>query len=98
MGGRLIDDQTMKKRRTLISLLLINFGAFIGAAALLPRRSSWSHSGPVSYFINCRQHWDVAWGILIALLIISAGVFLLMDAKGVFDRTPTDIEENGADR
>jgi hypothetical protein len=76
----------LKKIPTAIALLFFDLGIFVGTITFLPRRGSWGHSGPLSYFINSRTRWDIAWGVLIAVLFLSVGVFLLIQASGAFDR------------
>jgi hypothetical protein len=67
-----------------VGLLLIDAGAFVLTFVLLPLKGSWGHSGPWSYFVNSRDRQDIAWGVLVAALILSAGAYLLMEALGVF--------------
>ena len=78
----------MKKRLiAAIGFLLIDFGIFVAICAYLPKLSSWSsygHWGPLSRFVSSREHWDWAWGVLIASIVISAGVFLIMESLGAF--------------
>lgn len=75
----------MKKRTVAgIGLLLMDLGVFAAVAAFLPRASSWGHSGPWSYFVNSRTRWDIAWAVLFASILFSAGVLLLLDSLSVF--------------
>ena len=67
-----------------VGLLLADFGIFVGSAAFLPRKGSFGFSGPWSHFVNSRERWDVAWGVLVAAITCSVGVFLLMEGLGVF--------------
>lgn len=85
----------MKRTPTIFALLFINIGIFVGTLSLLPTRGSWMHSGPISYFVNSRDRWDIAWGILTASIIISIGVFFLLHAKRAFDENPERIEQGG---
>jgi hypothetical protein len=55
------------------------------------------HSGPLSYFINSRQRWDIAWGVLVAAVVVSAGIFLLMKACGVFDQEEKKVDQGGGE-
>jgi hypothetical protein len=73
-----------KRKLAVIGLLLIDFGGFVMTTAFLPRRGSWGHSSPVSYFINSRDRWDIAFAVLVALLLISAGILALMELRGCF--------------
>jgi hypothetical protein len=78
----------MKKRKlAALGLLLIDLGGFVMTVAFLPRRGSWGHSGPISFFINSRDRWDIAFAVLVALLLVSAGVFALFECRGVFSKT-----------
>jgi len=84
---------TMKKTPTVCALLFINLGIFVATATLLPRRGSWGSSGPISYFINSRDRWDIAWGVLVSSIILSIGIFVLLYAKGVFEQKSSKIEQ-----
>lgn len=89
----------MKKKTTaaILGLLTTDLGIFIATCVFLPRRGSWGHSGPLSYFINSRQRWDIAWGVLVAVIVVSAGAFLLMKAFGAFDQEDENIEQGGGE-
>lgn len=79
----------MKKTPTIIGLALIDLGIFLVTITFLPKRGSWSHDSPISYFINARRDWDLAWGVLVAAVLISIGVFKLIEATGAFEgKTP----------
>jgi hypothetical protein len=68
-------------------LLLMDLAVFAATAVFLPRNVGMFHQvGLVSYFANSRMRWDIAWGIFFAALLFSAGVFLLLEALGVFQR------------
>lgn len=84
----------MKKAPTVYALLLINLSVFIGTMTFLPRRGSWFSHGPISSFINSRGRWDIAWGILLASLILSVAVMLILHAKGAFDEKPEASEQD----
>lgn len=84
---------TMKKTPTVCALLFINLGIFVATVTLLPRRGSWGSSGPISYFINSRDRWDIAWGVLVSSIILSIGIFVLLYAKGVFEQKSSKIEQ-----
>ena len=66
---------------------------------LLPRTKAGGFTAPhAKFFAGCVI---LALGYIHSLKVVYRDLKpenLLMDAKGVFDRTPTDIEENGADR
>lgn len=80
------------KRLVVIGLLEIDFGIFLAVSALLPRAGSFSWSGPLSRYVNARQNWDIAWGVLAASIILSAGALLLMEGLGVFAKRDKTIE------
>ena len=83
-----------KRTLTAISLGLMNMGIFIGTVVFLPSPSSWtSYGGPISSFINSRTDWDVAWGVLVATVVFSVGIFLMLEALGAFGRSPRDTED-----
>ena len=68
-------------KRKIIALALINVGVFVAVAALLPRASSFSYSGPVSKIINSRVHWDIAWLVTLGSTFISTGAVVLLPRK-----------------
>lgn len=69
----------MSRVRLLFSLICINLAVFIGTAAFLPRPNSfaWSTGNPISYIINSRDRWDIAWLALLASSLASVSVYLL---------------------
>ena len=67
-----------------IGFIIIDLGIFASKVTFLPKRGSFGHSGPWSYFINSRARWDYAWGALVAAILISVGIFLLLEALGKF--------------
>ncbi len=83
----------MKKAPTVYALLFINLGIFVATVTFLPRRGSWGSSGPLSYFLNSRARWDIAWGVLVAGIILSIGIIFLLYAKGAFEQKPKKIEQ-----
>ena len=75
----------MKNRLlTAIGLLIIDMGIFAIVCTFLPRPRGFGHSGAWSYFVNSRYRWDFAWGSFIAALLVSIGIFLLLEAFGKF--------------
>lgn len=87
----------MKRSATIRGLLLIDLGIFLGTVVFLPERGVWSSSGPLSGFINSRARWDIAWGVLAAALILSAGVYALIGATGTFDRNSEKTQDPDSD-
>ena len=75
-----------------LGLLLADLGIFITVCTLLPQRGRFGHSGPWSYFVNSRDRWDIAWGTLVAAVVISAGAFMLMESLGAFRGKPKATE------
>ena len=67
-----------------LGLAAMDFGIFAATAAFLPQPGSWGSNGPLSYFINSRTRWDIAWTVLVAAIIFSVGLFLLLESLGVF--------------
>ena len=88
----------MTKTTTFIlGLLTTDLGIFFMTCVFLPRRGSWFSNGPLSSFINSRQRWDIAWGVLVAAIVISVGIFLLLKACGVLDEEKRKIEQGGGE-
>ncbi len=77
----------MKKRLlTGIGLLFIDLGIFAVAYTLLPRPGSITYFGAWDHFVKRVYHWDIAWGAFIAALLISVGIFLILEAFGKFSK------------
>ena len=74
-----------KRALAVWGLLMMDLGVFAMTAVWLPRALSYGFSGPWSRFVNARVNWDIAWGMLVASLILSVGIYLLMEALGAFD-------------
>lgn len=74
----------MSRARLVLSLIFINAAVFVATAAFLPRSSSfsWKTGVPFSYFINSRDRWDIAWAVLLASALASAGVYILTGNDG----------------
>ena len=83
----------MKKIPIVYSLLFFNMGIFMATITFLPRRRSFGHNGPISYFFNSRDRWDIAWGLLIASICLSLGIFFLLQAKGLFEKKQKNSEQ-----
>lgn len=83
----------MKKIPTVYSLLFFNLGIFTATITFLPKRSSFGYHGSISYFFNSRDRWDIAWGILLASICLSLGIFFLLQAKGVFEKKQKNSEQ-----
>ena len=85
------------RSKAAFGLLLIDLGIFVATCTFLPGRGSFGYSGPLSYFVNSRHSWDIAWGVLVAALVMSWGVFKLMDACGAFGRPSSTSGTRTAD-
>jgi hypothetical protein len=79
----------MHKAKFIFALGLFNAAIFLLVTLFLPRRGSFGFDGPVSYFINSRTDWHVAFGVLIASLLISWGIYLVVVS---FQRPPQGDE------
>ena len=78
----------MHNGKLIFALGLFNVAIFVLVALFLPRNASFGSSGPISYFINARADWHIAFGVLIASLLISCGVYLL--ANGFKNNSSSD--------
>jgi hypothetical protein len=79
------DGRIMKNRvLAAIGFFIIDLGIFATKVTFLPKSGSFGFSGPWSHFINSRARWDYAWGALVAAILISVGIFLLLEALGKF--------------
>ncbi len=68
----------MNKPKFISALALFNAAIFLLATLFLPSSGSFSYGNPISYYINSRTDWHVAFGVLIAGLLISWGVYLVL--------------------
>jgi len=81
----------MQTFKFISSLGFFNAAIFLLITLFLPRNGSFGYSGPLSYFINSRHDWHVAFGVLTSTLLISCGVFLLISS---FQKKPRrDVQE-----
>ncbi len=68
------------KVRLIVALASINLGVSVGTASFLPStQGGFGYSGWLEYFLEVRQCWDIAWGVLAASVIASIGAFLIVD-------------------
>lgn len=75
----------MHKPRFIFALGLFNVAIFLLATLFLPSPGTYAYEGPISWFINSRTDWYLAFGVLIASLLASWGVYLVVTS---FQRTP----------
>ena len=74
--------------RTIVGLVLVNFGVFVGTAAFLPTPPGgygYSYNGPIShlfgYLTNSRIHWHIPWLVTLGTTLISIGALLLFSKR-----------------
>lgn len=70
----------MQKRKFVLALVLFNAAAFVLTSLFLPSPGTFSYSDPISYFINSRTDWHLAFGVTLATSLISWGVYLIVDS------------------
>lgn len=80
----------MHKAKFIFALGLFNAALFLLVTLFLPRPGVFSYEGPLSWFINSRTDWYLAFGLLIASLLISWGVYLVIAS---FQHPPQREEE-----
>lgn len=68
----------MNRNRLLWSLLPINSSVFIFSSLLLPKAGTFFFSGPVSYYINSRTDWHIAFVATSASILFSVGIYLAL--------------------
>lgn len=68
----------MHKPNFIIALGLFNTAIFLLVTLFLPSPGTYFHQGPVSWFINSRTDWYLAFGVLIASVLASCGVYLVV--------------------
>jgi hypothetical protein len=66
------------KTKFLSALGLFNVAVFVLATLFLPSAGTFYYDNPLSYYINSRTDWYVAFGVLLASLLISWGVYLVV--------------------
>lgn len=62
----------------MVALLFLNLAVFVLAVTYLPRRGTYSYTGPISQFINARTDWGMAWATLAASACASVAVYVLL--------------------
>ena len=71
-------DRQMYKPKFIFALGLFNLAVFILTTLFLPSAAdTWSYDGPVSYYINSRTDWYIAFGVVVSTVLISWGVYLV---------------------
>jgi hypothetical protein len=76
---------TRTRMLTATGLLRMDLAVFAAASVFRPRTMgmiNWHN--PLGRFVNSRERWDIAWDVLPAAVLSSAGVFLLMEALAAF--------------
>lgn len=68
----------MHKPKFIFALGLFNLAVFIIATLFLPSAGSFGYHSPVSYFVNSRTDWHIAFGVTFATVLISWGVYLVI--------------------
>ena len=68
----------MNRNRLLWSLLPINSSVFIYSSLLLPKAGTFFSSGPVSYYLNSRTDWHIAFVATSASILFSVGIYLAL--------------------
>lgn len=68
----------MNQRKFISALVLFNVAIFVIATLFLPSAGSFSYHGPLSYYLNSRTDWYIAYGVLLASSLISWGVCLMV--------------------
>lgn len=72
----------MNRGRLAVGLLIANGGVFLLTTAFLPPANSflWRTGSFLSWYCNSRDHWEIAWVVLGASLILSGAVYLILTA------------------
>ena len=68
----------MQKSAFILAVGLFNLAVFILTTLFLPPARSFSYNNPVSYYINSRTDWHIAFGIAVATALISWGAYLVV--------------------
>jgi hypothetical protein len=73
----------MNRRDLIAALVLFNLAVFALTVAFLPRPSSFSYQtgNPIDYLIASRYHWDIAWEVLAASVLLSAAYYVATAAR-----------------
>lgn len=79
----------MHKPKFIAALGFFNAAVFLMVTLFLPNAGSFSYSDPVSYYVNSRTDWHIAFGVLISTILISCGLYLLI---GSFQKKPQEDE------
>lgn len=77
----------MDKTTLIYALGLFNLAVFILSTLFLPSAGSFSYQGPISYYVNTRTDWHIAFGVTLATALISWGVYLIVTS---FERQKND--------
>ena len=83
----------MHKPKFVTALGLFNVAVFILATLFLPSAGTFYYDNPLSYYVNSRTDWYMAFGVLLASLLISWGVYLVVVS---FQHPPKGKESVGS--
>ena len=83
----------MHKPKFVSALGLFNVAVFVLATLFLPSAGTFYYDNPLSYYINSRTDWYMAFGVLLASLLISWGVYLVVVS---FQHPPKGKESVGS--
>ena len=68
----------MIDRRNFVPALISSLGVFVGTAAFLPHRGSFSFTGELDYFFKSRDHWELPFLLGAATFLFLLGVVGLL--------------------
>lgn len=68
----------MHKPKFIFALGLFNIAIFLLVTLFLPSPGTYAYEGIVSWFINSRTDWYLAFGVLIASVMASCGIYLVV--------------------
>ena len=77
----------MNRALFLMSLLMTSFGAAVVTSAFLPKRGDdYTSYGKLDHYFRSRVFWDVPVAVFLGALLVSFGIYLLLEARGGFKR------------
>ena len=73
----------MNYKRLFAGFALLNATVFFATTIFLPRTGNFSYStgNPLSYYINSRTDWHIAWIALGCSIMLSLSIYLMITSK-----------------
>lgn len=77
---RVVEEFILRKTKFILGLGLINAATFLLLVVFVPRKTNFTYTGSEFSRIINSVHWETVFAVSVANLLISGGVFFLIDS------------------